>query len=199
LGMSTESIKKPAGQEEGEDEVVHHVDLPEGVTASIEGRVLSVKGPLGTVKKDFDRIHVNMDVGGKRDSRKVSVRPFTEKKKDTVSSNTVSSLVRNMVVGVTQGYTYKLKVVFAHFPVTVKVKGNTVSVENFVGERSARTTKIIGDCKVSVDGDDIIIKGVSLEDVGQTSANLEQATKIKRKDQRIFLDGIYVYEKKKGW
>ena len=66
-------------------------------------------------------------------------------------------------------------------------------------ERSARTTRIIGDCKVSVEGDDIIIKGVSLEDVGQTSANLEQATKIKRKDQRIFLDGIYVYEKKKGW
>jgi large subunit ribosomal protein L6 len=111
----------------------------------------------------------------------------------------MSSLVRNMVTGVTQGYTYKLKVVFAHFPVTVKLKGNTVNVENFMGERSARITNIIGDCKVSVDGDDIIIKGVSLADVGQTSANLEQATKIKRKDQRIFLDGVYVYEKKKGW
>ena len=82
---------------------------------------------------------------------------------------------------------------------TVKVKGKQVNVENFVGERSARVTDIIGDCKVSVDGDDIIIKGVSLEDVGQTSANLEQATKVKRKDQRIFLDGVYVYEKKKGW
>jgi large subunit ribosomal protein L6 len=104
-----------------------------------------------------------------------------------------------MVTGVTEGYLYKMKVVFAHFPVTVKVKGNTVVVENFMGERSARVTKIVGDCKVTIDGDDIIIKGVSLEDVGQTSANLEQATKIKRKDQRIFLDGVYVYEKKKGW
>ncbi len=99
----------------------------------------------------------------------------------------------------TKGYLYRMKVVFAHFPVTVKVKGDTVGVENFMGERSARSAKIVGDCKVSVEGDDIIIKGVSLEDVGQTAANLEQATKIKRKDQRIFLDGIYVYEKKKGW
>ena len=174
---------------------VHAVDLLKGVTASVDGRVLSVKGPLGTVKKNFNRIHVNIGI----DSGKVQITSVSAKKKYVVSSNTVSSLVRNMVTGVTEGYLYKMKVVFAHFPVTVKVKGNTVVVENFMGERSARVTKIVGDCKVTIDGDDIIIKGVSLEDVGQTSANLEQATKIKRKDQRIFLDGVYVYEKKKGW
>jgi large subunit ribosomal protein L6 len=178
-----------------ETATMHAVELGEGVTASVKGRTVTVKGPLGSVTKRFDRIHVNMAV---KDG-KVQITPFTEGKKDVVTSNTMSSLVRNMVTGVTKGYTYKLKVVFAHFPVTVKVKGKTVAVENFVGERSARVTDIIGDCKVSVEGDDIIIKGVSLEDVGQTSANLEQATKIKRKDQRIFLDGVYVYEKKKGW
>jgi large subunit ribosomal protein L6 len=176
-------------------ELVHKVALAEGVTASVSERELTVKGPLGTVTKRFDRIHVNMAV---KDGN-VEIAPFADRKKDRVSANTMSSLVRNMVTGVTTGYTYKLKVVFAHFPVTVKVKGKNVNVENFVGERSARVTDIVGDCKVSVEGDDIIIKGVSLEDVGQTSANLEQATKIKRKDQRIFLDGIYVYEKKKGW
>ncbi len=174
---------------------VHTVGLLEGVSASVDGRVLSVKGPLGTVRKNFHNIHVNVGV----DAGKIQVTSFSGKKKDVVSSKTVSSIVRNMVTGVTEGYLYRMKVVFAHFPVTVKVKGDTVVVENFMGERSARVTKIIGDCKVSVDGDDIIIKGVSLEYVGQTSANLEQATKVKRKDQRIFLDGVYVYEKKKGW
>jgi len=174
---------------------VHGVDLHEGVSASVDGRVLAVKGPLGTVKKNFNNIHVNVGV----EKGKIQITSFSGKKKDVVSSNTVSSIVRNMVTGVTEGYLYRMKVVFAHFPVTVKVKGDTVVVENFMGERSARVTKIVGDCKVTVEGDDIIIKGVSLEDVGQTSANLEQATKIKRKDQRIFLDGVYVYEKKKGW
>lgn len=176
-------------------DLVRAVDLAEGVTASVSGRLLTIKGPLGTVKKRFDKVHVNMEV---KDG-KVNITPFTDGKKDVITANTMSSLVRNIVIGVTKGYTYKLKIVFAHFPVTVKVKGKQVNVENFVGERSARITDIIGDCKVSVEGDDIIIKGVSLEDVGQTSANLEQATKIKRKDQRIFLDGVYVYEKKKGW
>ncbi len=174
---------------------VHSVGLAEGVSASVDGRTLTVKGPLGAVSKNLHKIHVNVGV----DSGTIRITSFSGKKQDVVSSNTVSSIVRNMVTGVTEGYLYRLKVVFAHFPVTVKVKGDSVIVENFMGERSARTTKIIGDCRVTVEGDDIIIKGVSLEDVGQTSANLEQATKIKRKDQRIFLDGIYVYEKKKGW
>ena len=133
---------------------VHAVDLIKGVTASVDGRTLSVKGPLGTVKKNFNKIHVNIGL----DSGKVQITSFSAKKKDVVSSNTVSSLVRNMVTGVTEGYLYKMKVVFAHFPVTVKVKGNTVVVENFMGERSARVTKIVGDCKVTIDGDDIIIK-----------------------------------------
>jgi large subunit ribosomal protein L6 len=44
----------------------------------------------------------------------------------------------------------------------------------------------------------VIVKGVSLEDVGQTAANIELATKIKRKDQRVFLDGLYIYRKERG-
>ncbi len=89
----------------------------------------------------------------------------------------------------TKGYTYRVKVVYAHFPISVKTKGDEILVENFVGERSPRVAKIVGACKVTVEGDDVIVKGVSLEDVGQTAANVELATKIKRKDQRVFLDG----------
>ena len=170
------------------------MEIPAGVTAKVEGRVLIVKGPQGSAKKDFQRIPVDIKVEGKE----VNVIPFTKKKKDVISANTVGSIVKGLTHGVTKGFEYKMKVVFAHFPVTVKIKGDTVVIENFVGERSPRLAKIIGDCKLSVDGDDIIIKGVSLEDIGQTSSNIEQATKIKRKDQRIFLDGIYVYEKKRN-
>ncbi len=175
--------------------VAQTVELPDGVTASMEGRAFSVKGRLGTVKKDFDRINVEIQVEG----RSILIRPVSRKKKDTVISNTVHSLVENMVTGVTKGYSYRLKVVYAHFPISVKTKGDMIVVENFVGERSPRLSQIIGDCKVTVEGDDIVVKGVSLEDVGQTAANLELATKIKHKDQRIFLDGIYIYQKGKGW
>ena len=168
--------------------------MPEGVTAVLQGRTLTIKGKLGQAKKNFDKINVNIAVEGNA----VKIWPFSEKKRDGVVVSTATSLVRNMVKGVTKGYTYRLKVAYAHFPISVKVKGDQVLVENFVGERSPRIANTVGDCKVSVEGDDVIVKGVSLEDVGQTAANLELATKIKRKDQRVFLDGIYIYEKQEG-
>jgi len=170
------------------------VQMPEGVSASLAGRMLTVKGKLGEAKKNFDKINVNIAVEGGR----VVFTPFSAKKKDNVIINTVSSIVNNMVTGVTKGYTYKVKVVYAHFPITVKTKGKQILVENFVGERSPRVADIVGDCKVTVEGDDVIVKGVSLEDVGQTAANVELATKIKRKDQRVFLDGLYIYHKEQG-
>ena len=161
---------------------------------ALQGRTLSVKGKLGEARKSFDKINVNLGVEGNR----VTVSPFSAKKKDNVIINTVTSIINNMVTGVTKGFTYKVKVVYAHFPITVKTKGRQVLVENFVGERSPRVSDIVGDTKVTVEGDDVIVKGVSLEDVGQTAANIELATKIRRKDQRIFLDGLYIYHKEEG-
>ncbi len=180
--MSSEALQQTA------------VSMPEGVTVSLAGRTLSVKGKLGEAKKSFDKINVNIGVEGS----KVVISPFSAKKKDNVIINTITSIINNMVTGVTKGYTYKVKVVYAHFPITVKTKGNQVLVENFVGERSPRVAEIVGSTKVSVEGDDVIVKGVSLEDVGQTAANIELATKIRRKDQRIFLDGLYIYHREEG-
>ncbi len=171
------------------------MEMPEGVAADLKGRTLSIKGKLGEAKKHFDKVNVNLSVEG----NKVVISPFSKKKKDNVIINTVTSLVNNMVSGVTKGYTYRLKVVYAHFPISVKTKGNQILIENFVGERSPRVANIVGGCKVSVEGDDIIVKGVSLEDVGQTAANVELATRIKKKDQRVFLDGVYIYQKEQGW
>ena len=180
--MSSEAVQQTA------------VEMPDGVTAALQGRTLSIKGKMGEARKDFDKINVNIGVEGNR----VVFSPFSTKKKDNVIINTVTSIVNNMVTGVTRGFTYKVKVVYAHFPITVKTKGKQVLIENFVGERSPRTSEIVGDTKVTVEGDDVIVKGVSLEDVGQTAANIELATKIKRKDQRVFLDGLYIYHKEEG-
>jgi large subunit ribosomal protein L6 len=189
--MSTSVAAKAAKRKE---DGLRKVELPQGVTAKVTERELVMKGPNGGATKVFQRIPVDIGVSGNQ----VVITPFTGKKKDVISANTVSSIVRGMVHGVTKGYEYKMKVVFAHFPVTVKVKDDTVVVENFMGERSPRLAKILEGCKVSTEGDDILIKGTSLEHIGQTAANIEQATRIKRKDQRIFLDGVYVYEKKRN-
>jgi large subunit ribosomal protein L6 len=51
---------------------------------------------------------------------------------------------------------------------------------------------------VKLASDEIHVQGISLNDVSQTAANIQYATKIPEKDQRVFLDGIYIFEKKEG-
>lgn len=170
------------------------VSLPSGVTASLDGPILRVRGALGQVSRNLARMPVQVEL----EDGRIRVRTYGARRKQLAIVNTVRSLIQAMVFGVTKGYTYRLKVVYAHFPLSVKVKEKEVHIENFYGERAPRIARIVGDCKVSVEGDDVVIQGLSLEQVGQTAANLEAATSVKRKDQRVFLDGIYVYEKIRG-
>jgi large subunit ribosomal protein L6 len=83
-------------------------------------------------------------------------------------------------------------------PITVKLQTKAVLVENFTGERRARKAKILGDVKVKLEGDDIIVQGANLEDVSQTAANIETMTRVTNKDPRVFLDGLFVFERNEG-
>src|SRR3972149_595937 len=107
-------------------------------------------------------------------------------------------IIKTLIEGVQKGYTFKMKIVYAHFPITVKVKDENILVENFQGERAPRVSRIRGDTKVVTKGDDVILTGPVLTDVAQTAASLQQNTKVKNKDHRVFLDGIYLFEKSPG-
>jgi len=175
-------------------EAVKAIEIPDGVEVKVEGRVVTVKGAKGTLTHNFSETPVSILQEGKT----IKVQANWPRKKEAALVGTVSSHIQNMILGVTKGFTYKLKIVFSHFPISIKIKENTVSIENFTGERSPRFVKILGDVKVSVKEDDIIVQGINLEDVSQTAANIEQATKVKSKDPRVFLDGIFIYEKREG-
>lgn len=170
------------------------VPIPEKVKVSLAKHMLHVEGPLGKTHKSFRKIPVSIEI---KDS-KVVVKAQGERKRDYAILNTASSIIRNMCQGVIEGYTIKMKIVYAHFPITVKTKDNLVLVENFQGERAPRTAKIQGKTKVVPKGDDVTITGHVLQDVSQTAANIQQLTRVKNKDHRVFLDGIYVFENKKG-
>ncbi|MEM1550328.1 MAG: 50S ribosomal protein L6 [Candidatus Bathyarchaeia archaeon] len=170
------------------------VEIPEGVKVNISGRVVEVIGPLGRLTRNFTNNPVSIEVLG----NKVVIYAIWPRRREKSHIGTVAAHIRNMIKGVMRGFTYKLKVVYAHFPISVKVSGNKILIENFMGERTPRVAKIVGSAKVIVKGDDIIVQGTNLEDVSQTAANIEQATRIKERDPRRFLDGIYVYEKLEG-
>jgi large subunit ribosomal protein L6 len=134
----------------------------------------------------------------KLEGKSISIQARWPRKKEASLVGTLRSHMQNMITGVRKGFTYKLKVVFSHFPISVKLKDQNVLIENFTGERNPRKAKIIGKVQVKIQGEDIIVQGIDVEEVSQTAANIEQATKVKRKDPRIFLDGLYVYERSEG-
>ncbi|MEM2906366.1 MAG: 50S ribosomal protein L6 [Candidatus Bathyarchaeia archaeon] len=173
------------------------VSIPENVKVTLcEGKTVSVTGPLGKVEADFSHAR---DISIQVEGNVVSVQVQGQARRRKVAlAGTVAAHIRNMIVGVTKGFTYKLKIVYAHFPMSVKVQRDKLIIENFAGERRPRAVKILGDVKVSVETDDVIVKGIDIRTVGQTAANIEQATRVKSKDPRVFLDGIFLYEKSEG-
>lgn len=166
------------------------IPVPEGVEVTIDKEV-TVTGPKGELKRKFKSRNVSI----RQEDGLVVLETRFPKKKDKAMLGTIKSHISNMIHGLTEGFTYKMKIVHAHFPMTVNAAKDKVTIENFLGERYPRTANIIGTAQVKVQGDEVVITGVNKEDVGQTMANLEQATKIKGKDPRVFQDGIYLVAK----
>jgi large subunit ribosomal protein L6 len=176
-------------------EIFAEIDIPDTVTVRKEGNIVIVGGKLGTLQKDLTRLPISVELKDK----KLVIKPPGTRKRDLAVTNTAKSIIQSMIKGVEKGFTYKLKIVYAHFPISVKAKGKEIYVENFFGERAPRVSHVVGDTtKVNVVGEDVLVQGPSLEDVSQTAANIEFSTKVKGKDQRVFLDGVYIYLKEEG-
>lgn len=152
---------------------------------------ITVKGAKGTLVRDYN--HTKLEFAKEEDG--LHIRAVNPRKLEAALVGTINAHVKNMIKGVTTGFVYKMKIVFVHFPLAVKVVGHEVHIENFVGERKARVAEILGDVKVTVKQDDVTVEGIDINDVSQTAGNIQQRAKVRRKDLRKFLDGIYVYSK----
>jgi large subunit ribosomal protein L6 len=169
------------------------IQVPERISVQVEGRRVAVNGPLGKLEEDLS--HLPVDIV--QHDREILLSTRWPRKREIGMLGTASAHIRNMMKGVSEGYVFRLKAVYAHFPVTIKVEEKTrqVKIENFTGEKTPRFAKIVEGVKVTVKGEEIAVEGTDLNSVSQTAANIQNATKIRKKDQRVFLDGIYVYAK----
>lgn len=160
------------------------ISIPDGIDVKIAGNSVSVSGPKGKCARTFNLRGIKIEAKGKE----IEVAgPLRE-------ANTAISHIGNMINGCKEGYSRKLKVIYAHFPISIEIKGKDIAIKNFVGEKQPRKAKICGDTKVESKGTEMTVTGPSIEDVGQTIANIRGATKIKNRDSRIFQDGIYPVE-----
>ena len=154
----------------------------------MSGSAVTVIGPKGTLTRDFAHTRMNILLSG----NEITISSPQKGKRLAALVGTVAAHIKNMFKGVTTGHTYHMKVAYAHFPITVKVAGKQVMIENFMGERSKRVANIVGNVKVIVQGDEITLECIDKEALGQTAANIHFATHVKKMDPRVFQDGVYV-------
>ena len=167
------------------------VKIPDGVQVKLQGEQVVVSGKGVTLQRPLSHPRVSVVV----EAGEVRVRSEYPNRREGALVGTFAAHLRNMIEGVTQGFTYEMKIVYSHFPVKATVKGTEFLIENFLGEKFPRRAKILGSTKVEVKGDQVVLTGPDIEAVSQTAANIEQATRIRGFDPRVFQDGIYITKK----
>lgn len=172
-------------------EIKQEIPIPQGVTVTISGRNVSVKGPKGEQSREFENNSIEISQSGTN----VVLSCKMPKRKQKAMIGTTAGHIKNLMRGVKDGFTYHMKVYYSHFPMNISVQGDKVIIKNFLGEKYPRESQIVGKTKVTVKGQDITIEGINREDVGQTAANLQLATRVGRKDPRVFQDGIFISDK----
>jgi large subunit ribosomal protein L6 len=170
---------------------VRTVQIPQGVTITLDGKNLVVKGPKGTLERNiwYPRITVAPGEG------EVAISTDAGKKTVVAMVGTLEAHIRNMCKGVTNGYEYHMKVLYSHFPIQLKMQGNRLEITNFLGEKQPRYAMISSGVAAKVGNDEIVLSGINKELVGTSAANIEHATKIRNRDPRVFQDGIYIVKK----
>ncbi|KAJ2160648.1 60S ribosomal protein L9B [Coemansia sp. RSA 552] len=173
------------------------VNVPEGVTVAIKARKITVTGPRGTLSRDLR--HIQMDI--QRPTKKqIRVIVWKGGRKHIACIRTVCSHINNLIKGVTVGFEYKLRYVYAHFPISVNINkdDHTVEIRNFLGERVARKVPMNEGVEVyqsTNQKDELVLSGNDVDLVSKSAAAIQQSTRVRNKDIRKFLDGIYVSEK----
>jgi len=168
-------------------ELKEQITIPENVKATFENNLLTINGEKGSNSRAFFHPNIIMKING----NVVEIICKNARKKDKALAGTFVAHIKNMIKGASNGFEYQMKTVFSHFPIKTSVEGNEFVIQNFLGERAPRKAKILEGVTVEAKGEDITVQGIDKEKVGQTVANIERASKVKKRDIRVFQDGIY--------
>ncbi|KAL2548465.1 60S ribosomal protein L9-1 [Forsythia ovata] len=178
------------------------MDLPDGVKIKVKAKMIEVEGPRGKLTRDFK--HLNLDfqliTDEETGKRKLKVDAWFGSRKTTAAIRTALSHVGNLINGVTKGYRYKMRFVYAHFPINASITNGNKSIEirNFLGEKKVRKVDMLDGVTILRSEkvkDELVLDGNDIELVSRSTALINQKCHVKNKDIRKFLDGIYVSEK----
>ncbi len=169
-------------------DLLEKIEIPEGIEVKIDPDMVTIKGPEGENKRDISVNKIKFEIKDNNIIISSKLATKTEKK----MMNTMISHLKNMIHGVQSKFEYQLKICFSHFPITVDLQKKEAIIKNFLGEKIPRKVKIPQDVEIKIDGQIITITAINKESAGQAAANFEKATKIKKRDKRVFQDGIFM-------
>jgi large subunit ribosomal protein L6 len=167
------------------------VKLPSGVKALLVNNQLKITGPKGQLERNIRFPQVTVTLKGEE----ITIASDASRKEILAMVGTLEAHVKNMAKGVNEGFEYRMKVVYSHFPIQLKLQGPKLEIINFLGEKKSRYARIESGVSAKVGGDEVILTGIDRECVGTTAANIEHATRIRDRDPRVFQDGIYIVQK----
>ena len=178
------------------------IEIPKDITCTIQaGNKITIKGKLGTVERSFPLTSAKLELVTQDNTGKegtfLAIWDYFPKRRQKAMVGTIEGHVKNMITGVQKGFTYKLKIVYSHFPITVTAAKGGVITNGHYGTKEKRFIPLIDGVKATVKGEDVLLEGIDIEKVSQSAARLQESTKLRgrlAKDPRIFQDGIYIYE-----
>jgi large subunit ribosomal protein L9e len=91
------------------------------VKVHIKSRVVTVEGPRGKLVKDLSHIAVTF---GRPEQNVISIELHHGARKGVATLRTVRTIINNLMIGVTRGFKYKMRYVYAHFPINVNIEPN---------------------------------------------------------------------------
>lgn len=167
------------------------VEIPSGIQSEVNGAVVRLNGPKGEVTREFKCSTVRIE---KKDNNVVVFAENATKREKKMIGSFIAH-IKNMVKGVKEGHTYRLRICSGHFPMNVSMSGKDFIVKNFLGEKIPRVLKLKEGSNVKIDGQEVVVESANKETAGQTAADIEKLTLIKGRDKRVFQDGIYIINK----
>ncbi|MEC7406438.1 MAG: 50S ribosomal protein L6 [Candidatus Thermoplasmatota archaeon] len=177
------------------DQIAHTIDISNDSSVNIDGYDVTISNGGKTVSREFRHPKVTV----RNSQNGIEVFCNLPRRADKAIAGTWAAHLRNMVRGVEEGFEYKLQAVYSHFPMTLKVEGDRMVITNLFGEKVPRVAKLPwspSEVEVKVQNKtDVTVSGVDREKVGQTAANIERSCRIKKRDRRVFQDGIYIVSK----
>ena len=165
------------------------IAVPAGVEVSISGQHISVKGPKGTLERDIPG-----EITVRQDGTELIVERPNDERQNRAMHGLVRSLVNNMVVGVSEGFTKELEIIGVGYRATAK--GDT-TLDLALG--FSHPVSVVAPAGITFEvpaPTQILIKGTDKETVGQVAADIRAIRKPEPyKGKGVRYKGEYVARK----